>query len=176
MEDRNPLTVEIPEAKPPAKILAFDAEKQREPIPVDLDAPFFTIAKPPYTECDHRNRGVTLDIGRRVAICLCGVEIDCFDALLIYAHAQRRLINTREVIEEHKRKEAEKKAKKPFVRRVEGFSAKQSRQGRVLGYQLKLECGHDIYWDRRKPPRRATCTVCYRNESLKAAGVAVAKS
>jgi len=158
-------------SKGPSKILAFDPLKQRAPEPVDLDTPFFKITRPEYPACDHRNRGVTLDTGRRVATCLCGEDIDCFDALLIYAHAQQRLVNTRAAIEEHHRKEAEKKAKKAFVRDVRGFTARLSRRGAIIGNVLSLECGHEQYWDKRKPPRRATCETCVRNEKFKTTGV-----
>ncbi len=152
--------VDDPVATPPSKILAFDSAKQREPAPVDLDSPFFTMAPRDYSKCDHRNKGVTLDTATRKSICLCGIEIDNFDALLIYAHAQQRLINHVAAIKEHERKEAEKKAARPFVRAVTGFYAHQSKSGRILGYRLRLECEHEAYWDRRKPPRRVTCRTC----------------
>lgn len=163
------------QVKGPSKILAFDAAKGRPvPEPVDLDSPFFTVTRPQYPACDHRNRGVTLDTGRRKAICLCGEEIDCFDALMIYAHAQQRLVHTHDAIKAHYQKEAEKKAKRPYVKEVRGFCAQQTKRGRIVGYLVDLECGHTLVWDRRKPPRRATCDQCFRNDQLKAKGVAVA--
>jgi hypothetical protein len=168
------ITIEDTADKPPSKILAFDSAKERAPAPVDLDAPFFTIARPDYSKCNHRNRGVTLDTATRKAICLCGVEIDNFDALLIYAHAQQRLIHHAEAIAEHERKEAEKKAAKPFVRDVSGFCQQHSKRGRFLGWALRLECGHAASSDRRRPPRRVTCHECVRNAKLTTAGVAVA--
>lgn len=167
--------IDDPAKKVPSKILAFDSTKERQPAPVDLDTPFFTIARPDYSKCDHRDRGVTLDTATRTAICLCGVVIDCFDALLIYAHSQQRLVNHVAAIKEYERKEAEKKAAKPYVREVVGFEAHQSTRGRIVGYRLRLECQHEAYWDRRKPPRRATCRQCVRNAKLTAAGVAVAQ-
>lgn len=163
--------MEIDLAQQPSNILAFDSTKKREPEPVNLDTPFFTVKHTSYPDCDHRHRGVTLDVARRVAICLCGVEIDCFDALLIYAHAQRRLVETRQHIEEHYRKEAEKKARRPFVRDVSGYQQHLSKRGRLLGYEMTLSCGHRMYWDRRKPPCRATCDTCFKNSQLKASGV-----
>jgi len=174
--------VEDPNAKPPSKILAFDSTKEREAAPVDLDSPFFTIARTDYAKCDHRNKGVTLDTATRKAICLCGEAIDCFDALLIYAHAQRRLISHAEAIREHERKEAEKKAAKPFVKDVGSYAARyangssRTRHGRLLGYHVTLECGHEQYWDRRRLPRRMTCVTCVRNAKLTAAGVAIAET
>jgi hypothetical protein len=167
------MIVNDPTAKPPSKILAFDSTKEREAAPVDLDSPFFTIARTEYPKCDHRNRGVTLDTATRRAICLCGEVIDCFDALLIYAHAQRRLMNRVEEIRAHERKEAEKKAAKPYVRAVAGCCARRSKRGRIIGYSLTLECGHEHHWHRRTPPRRATCQACIREAKLKATGVPV---
>lgn len=163
-------------AETPSKILAFDTEKKRAPEPVDLDSPFFTIQRAPsYPDCDHRNRGVTLDMGRRKAICLCGVEIDTFDALLIYAHAQRRLTETRRFIEEARRKEEEKKMRRPFSKRVEGFETVHDRRGGVTGYHVSLECGHKhrLFTRRRRPPRKVTCETCVREAKLKAVSVAV---
>ncbi len=154
--------------RPPSKILAFDSTKAREAEPVDLDSPFFKITRPQYPACDHCNRGVMLDIGTRKVFCLCGEQIDAFDALLIYAHAQRRLVSTRQAIEEHERKEAEKKARRPFVRRVVGFCRRDR-----FGYDLQLECGHQQTLWRTKPTRSATCETCVRNAKLKADGVAV---
>lgn len=154
------------EDKPPAKLLAFDSTKARGPEPVDLDSPFFKVVHPQYPACTHRDRGVTLDVGTRRAICKCGEVIDNFDALMIYAHAQRRLVETRQVIEEHNRKEAEKKAKRPFVRDVGAFQQRmsQGRRPRFLGYEIKLHpCGHSAYWDKRHPPRRMTCEQCYKD-------------
>lgn len=167
------MEIDDPTKKAPSKILAFDSSKKLAPEPVDLDSPFFTIKPPDYSKCDHRNRGVTLDTATRTAVCLCGVVIDNFDALLIYAHAQQRLVHTRDAIEAHERKEAEKKAARPFVKTVVGFEQVLHRSGRFLGYRLKLDCGHEKRSERRKPPRRATCQVCFRNSKLTAADVAV---
>jgi|SRR6185503_5525746 len=172
-DERIAMSVEVPGAKPPSKILAFDSTKKAEPIPVDLDQPFFRVKRTEYPACNHQNRGVTMDVATRKVFCLCGEHIDAFDALLIYAHAERHLQSTRHYIEEAKRKEAEKKAAKPFVREVNGFHQERSKRGRFLYYILKLECGHHKQWDRRKPPRRATCTDCISADKLKAKGVAV---
>lgn len=170
-------TIDDPSGKPPAQILAFDSAKKREAEGVDLESPFFTIQqRPPYPACDHRNRGVTLDVATRRVFCLCGEQIDAFDALLIYAHAQRRLVAHAEAIKEHERKEAEKKAKRPFVKKVVGFAARHSSRGRVLGFDVSLDCGHSVYWDRRKQPRQMTCEQCFRNARLEAKGVAIAKT
>lgn len=164
----------------PARILAFDAERRPVPAPVDLDQPFFQITRPEHPECNHRDRGVRLDMGRRRAICLgCGEAIDTFDALLIYAHAQQRMQNTRDFIEADRRREQEKRDAKPFVRDVRGFAARfarsrrPGRHGRLLGYDVTLACGHDASWDKRKPPRRMTCHQCVRESKLKTGGVAV---
>lgn len=172
------MEVDDPTAKPPSKILAFDSAKEREAAPVDLDSPFFAIARTDYSKCDHRDRGVTLDTATRKTYCLCGELIDNFDALLIYAHAQQRLVNQANTIKAHYQKEADKKAAKPFVVEVSGVAAryltrKGKPTGRIIGYELSLRCGHRQYWDRRRPPRRVTCAMCVRNAKLKAEGVGV---
>jgi hypothetical protein len=167
-----------------AKLLAFDSTKRSEPVPVDLDSPFFEIHYYPAAPatCDHRQRGFTLDVATRTAICKCGVTVDTFDALLFYAHAQQRLIHHAETIKEHARKEAEEKAKRPFVQEVSGFEAqfantkRTDRHGRLLGWSVTLACGHRTYWQaagrfRRHPPRRITCTGCY-DASVRAAQLA----
>lgn len=162
--------MEIDLSAQPSNILAFDSTKKREPEPVNLDTPFFTVKHTHYPDCDHRNAGVTLDVARRVAVCKCGVEIDCFDALLIYAHAQRRLVETKEFIKEHRRKEEEKKAKRPFVRDIGGYSQIRSSRGHFRYYDITLSCGHHLSWTRKKLPRRATCEICFKNAQLRASG------
>lgn len=156
----------------PDNVEVFDPARKKKPMPVDLDAPFFETRRTEYPNCNHRNRGVTLDVDTRKVFCKCGEQIDAFDALLIYAHAERRLQNTRHVIEEQNRKEAEKKAKKPFARRVTGFVTRFHR-GKPIGYDVRLECGHKTYWDRRRQPRQITCNECFRADQLKANGVGV---
>jgi hypothetical protein len=164
--------IDDPNAKPPAQILAFDSAKKREPEAVDLDAPFFTVkVRPEYPACDHRNRGVTLDVATRRAICLCGEQIDAFDALLIYAHAQRRLISHAETIKEYERKEAEKKARRPFAREVTGWQRVDG------GFDVTMACGHHqhLYLPKRRHPwRRVTCEQCAREHRLKERGVSIA--
>lgn len=168
------MDINDPNATLPSKILAFDPARKVEPMPVDLDAPFFTIKWENYETCNHRNRGVTLDTSTRKAVCLCGVVIDNFDALLIYAHAQRRLINHAETIKEHERKEQEKKDRRPFVREHKGFVAFYLNK-RVVGYDVNLKCGHTVRWytskRRHSPPRTMTCDACYRAWELEQRGV-----
>lgn len=143
-----------------AKILAFDSAKDRSLRGVDLDAPFFSFAQRDYAKCDHRNRGVELDISTRQATCLCGVVIDSFDALLIYAHAQQRMQYQADAIKEHKRKQAEKDDLKPFHKHVTGWSRLDA-TGRHFGFTLTMECGHRIKWLRKRAPRTATCRECF---------------
>ena len=156
----------------PDNIEVFDPARKKKPMPVDLDAPFFEQRRVEYPNCNHRDRGVYLDVDTRKVFCKCGEQIDAFDALLIYAHAERRLQNTRDVIKEHERKEAEKKAKKPFARRVTGYVTKFKRK-KVIGYDVSLECGHKTFWMRRRCPLQITCDKCFRAEQLKAKGVGV---
>lgn len=151
----------------PSKIEAFDAKRRKRDV--NLDSPFFAVKRTPiYPDCDHRNRGVTLDVATRTAICKCGVTIDTFDALLIYAHAERRLQSTRAALDEHARKEAEQKAKRPFAKKVNGFQAIQQ-HGRLVGYTLTLDCDHTMRWYHKRPPRTATCETCYRRSRIQPA-------
>lgn len=172
MSDDRQVLDSIPIREKPDNVEVFDPSRKRT-IPVDLDAPFFTTRRTEYPNCNHRDRGVTLDVDTRKVFCKCGEQIDAFDALLLYAHAEQRLQSTRYVIEEHRRKEEEKKAKKPFLRRVTGFSARYNRRNRVIGYDVSLECGHRVIWDRRRPPRNVTCDKCFRNHELQTKGVSV---
>lgn len=161
-----------------------DSEDSTQPIEVaDLserrrkiaDERFFEIRRPQSPDCTHQWRGVTLDIGTRRVFCKCGEQIDSFDALLIYAHAETRLVSTRESIEEHKRKEAEKKARRPHFKKHVGFARRSDNSG----FDVRLECGHSAFWDTRRrtrfrsyPPRGMTCLQCVRDAELKARGVA----
>lgn len=142
-----------------------------------LDGKYFTIRRPQYPECSHRNRGVTLNEGTRKVHCLCGAEIDPFDALLIYAHEERRLLSTRAAIDEAAKKEQEKKARRPHFKQHVGFASRYDGTRRI-GFDMKLECGHSVFWDirgrrRQSAPRGVTCNECYRAEQLKAKGIAV---
>lgn len=158
-------------------IAVVDLTERREAIRNDA---FFEIKTPQYPDCSHQWRGVTLDRGTRRVFCKCGEQIDPFDALLIYAHAEQRLQHTREVIEEQKRKEQEKKDKKPHFHRHTGYSTRFGTRGEPIGYDMRLECGHGVFWDvrwrrRKGAPRGVTCNECYREAQLKARGVAVVK-
>jgi hypothetical protein len=170
------VTITDPAATPPEKIVAFDKARKKL-LDVDLDRPFFAIKR--YVDpgkCDHRHRGVTLDMATRKVYCRCGDEIDAFDALLIYAHAETHLQNTRHYLEEHARKEQEKKDKEPHVKQVTAAQRVTGRRGRFLGWQLRLDCGHQMQWDRKRLPKTATCDSCYRAAVLQARGVGVVKS
>lgn len=160
-------------AKPPGKVIVFDSTKPHPTEPINLDTLFFEVKRPEYPNCNHLDRGVTLDIGTRKVTCKCGVEMDAFDALLAYAHSERRLVNTWERIQEYKRKEREKKDKKPFARDITGLQTRFASGGRVIGYILTLRCGHQRCWDKKRRPRSAHCAECMKNAKLKDGGVAV---
>ena len=151
--------------------MAFDASRKKQ-VEIDLEKPFFKVVRPhdDPTKCNHHNRGVTLDVKTRRVYCKCGEQIDTFDALLIYANAERRLQNDRAALDEHKRKEAEQKAKKAFVQRVRGASAIYGRNGRTIrGYHITLECGHPAMWFRKRPkmPREMQCPKCFDEAQAK---------
>lgn len=140
------------------------------------DKPFFDLLpRPFYPDCDHSRRGVTLDPTTRQVFCKCGKQIDAFDALLLYAHAEKRLVSTREDIEQHKKEEADKKReqaeRKPFLRETNGYSAvfnprPPKGDGAMIGYDVRLSCGHTVRWPskgRRSPTRHMTCDICLRS-------------
>ena len=168
--------MDIPTDDKPDRVVAFDEARKRK-IEVDLDKPFFQVTRyRSYPDCNHQNRCVTMDVPERKVHCQCGVEIDAFDALLIYANAERRLQDTRYYIEEAARKEAEKKARKPFVKEMGGFAAVYTKdRKRIIGYDCALVCGHRVRWAtskrRRTPPRTMTCDQCYRESQLKEQGI-----
>lgn len=159
----------------PERVVAFDASRKKK-IEINLDEPFFTLKRASYPDCSHKDRGVEMDMDTRKVYCKCGVEIDAFDGLLIYAHAESRQRWAAERIEEVARKEAEQKAKRPFVKNTAGFSARCSGK-RIIGYDVRLECGHTKTWFRGKrrkhPPRTMTCEQCYRAAELAKKNIAV---
>lgn len=164
--------MEIDLTEKPERIVAFDPARKKR-IEVNLDEPFFTLKTPRYDECDHKRRGVELDTSTRTVYCRCGVALDVFDALLIYAHAERRLQAHAAAIKEHERKEQEKKDKRQFVRRQEGFEAIFDRRARIIGYRVRLECGHVYRHPRaRRVPATVTCQPCYDAWKLQQQGVA----
>lgn len=163
--------MEIATDEPVGRILAFDAETRATPRPVDLDAPFFRVHRPTYPECEHR-QGVTLDMGTRKAHCRgCDVEIDLFDALLIYAHAETRLQDTRRRIEEERQREARQREARKHVKQVCSWEQLKSRHGKHYGWRLGLECGHTVELYRKTRAHKATCHECVRVATLAGQGV-----
>lgn len=147
------------------------------------DKPFFTVLpRPQYPDCDHTRRGVTLDTTLRTVFCECGKQIDPFDALMVYANAEKRLIQTRADIERHRKEEADKKReqeeRKPFLREVRGFTSvfnpePPNGDGALIGFDVRLSCGHTVRWGsrgRRRPKRHLTCDICLRTERAKTKG------
>lgn len=155
----------IPVDQEPQRVVAFDASRKNK-IDVNLDEPFFTLKRASYRECDHKNLGVELDMDTRKVYCKCGTEIDAFDGLLIYAHAERRQRWAAERIEEAARKEAERQAKRQHVKRVTQWAQRPKFRGRHGGWDVLLECGHSSTWDKKRQPREMTCEKCYRAAEL----------
>lgn len=169
------MEIELPPDQPD-NVVVF-RKRDGEQVAVDLREPFFKERPRDYTKCDHTRRGVEYDLSERKVYCKCGEQIDPFDALLIYAHAERRLIHHAESIKEHERKEQEKKDRRPFVREHSGYAAFYAQGNkRVLGYMVNLKCGHSVRWYKGKrrhssPPRSMTCDACYRAWELEQRGV-----
>jgi hypothetical protein len=151
-----------------------DAKRRRQ------DQPFFEILpRPRFPDCDHSKRGVQLDRTTRTVRCLCGAQIDPFDALLVYAHAEERLIGTKRDLEAHKQEEAAKRteqaARRPFLRDVGGFTsvynpAPPEGDGALIGFDVQLSCGHRVRWPsrgKRHPRRHLTCEICLRVDRAK---------
>lgn len=140
--------------------------------PSDDDDPFFhVIDRFSYMGaklCTHDRTGFSLDEIARVVKCRqCGEVVDAFDALLAYAGSEKRLVRARAAIVEHAEKEAEKRerkaAREPFLRRVvkrTPIKDKTLKAEPVVGYRLKLACGHVTRWDGERPPRHRTCATC----------------
>lgn len=163
------------------KVTAFDKSK-RKPAgqSVDLDAPFFNERKEPprdYSKCDHTQLGFEYSVKHRKVYCRCGELVDPFDAVVALAHAERRLQSTREAIDEHNRKQAEEKAKKPFVKAVAGFEHSYDRRGAAMSRTYRLECGHSVTQHRGRGFKRywkkATCVECYRASELAKKNIAI---
>jgi len=139
------------------KVEEFDRTRRRSGDP---NSPFFEIKEPNYSECNHRHRGFILDTTRRMAVCKCGVDVHPFDALVIYAQAERRLQNQADIIESHRKREEEKRAKHKHYHRT--VSAVATPDG--SGYIVQLDCGHKQAWYKRTPPRGISCGICLSEE------------
>ena len=139
-------------------------------IGVDLDAPYFAVTEEYMAgnRCKHVEFGVELDKVDRVARCQkCHVTIDPFEALLNYAKAERRLVNTlsqiRQAEESERRSKEREQERKPFARRVVGRVDRKDLAQKtepVIGQTLTLECGHskEVGVDNRF--KRVTCVEC----------------
>lgn len=171
--------IEGPKVVPVESIEAANRERQNKP--------FFEVLEVPWNaECSHQRRGVTLDPKTRTVYCKCGAVLDPFDALMIYAKAERRLVSTRDDIEHHKQEEARKvreaEERKPFLRQVNGFCAVYNPKppqgdGAIVAYNVTLHpCGHTVRWPtrgRRNPGRNLTCDICRRSHRAKQTGTLV---
>jgi hypothetical protein len=129
-----------------AKIKARLAPYLSEPY-FEVQRAFMSLAM---KKCDHKEHGVILDELDRAAICRnCRREIDPFEALLNYAHAEERLVNAVEALRESGRREAQKLARVAIVskcnRKVvsrEPVRNLELKAEPIIGYKNTLGCGH----------------------------------
>lgn len=145
----------------------------------ELDQPYFEVSSEfealTTKRCMHIEHGVRLDkIDRRCYCRGCGIMVDPFEALLYYASAERRLVSTREQIQQHveaeQRKKQREKERRPYKRRVVSTApVYENDQGIevVVGHLLTLECGHTRNWTNPRTPEHATCEECQKTGKRK---------
>ena len=134
-----------------------------------LDQPYFTVPSDG-GGCSHRGHGVELRVLDRVVVCQgCRKAVDAFDALVNFARDEQRLVGTLERIEDHHRREEERKAadkaRRPWARKVLGRRAVRDlslKAEPVTGHVLTLECGHEVKCGPERIPRQVTCRTCER--------------
>jgi len=133
-----------------------------------LDDPYFTRANEHVGRgCDHVNAGMTLDHKSRTVACACGTVLDPFDALVLYARSEDRLVSTLGEMRKRDARLAEEKqrekARRPFARAVVGRAAIKDETLKAeptTGYALTLECGHAARCGPERVPKRVTCRTC----------------
>ena len=143
---------------------------------IDLEQPYFIVDGRwmKGTRCAHENHGVRLDeIDRRCYCRGCNLQLDPFDALLHYAASEQRLIHHASTITQHEQAEAARKQadkdRRPFTRAVTGFTAVKDmtlKAEPIIGYTLKLECGHASKCGPNRKPKRVTCRTCQAEARL----------
>lgn len=118
--------------------------------------------------CIHAHYGVKLDKQTQRAYCnKCGEEIALFDALWNYHHAEERLVQTLQSLDDHDKREAEKKARdrerRPFMRNVKGWKNVHDmtlKEEPVVARIYELECGHKRRMDGDRSFERVHCSEC----------------
>lgn len=142
-----------------------------ETLGVDFDVPFFKVTDMLATRvrggCDHLDRGVRLDMGTRTATCVCGTRIDLFDALLIYANAEQRLVRSVAAVKHAAQAEVDRKAReqarRPFLRKVVSRRERKDlslKAEPTVGYDVTLECGHTSQHGPGRRLKNMTCGTC----------------
>lgn len=137
-----------------------------------LNEPYFQI-EPDYLamttgRCMHKEYGVRLDaVDRRCYCKRCGIQIDPFEALVNYAHAEQRLVSTRRAIEDAEKRQATQKQRekdrRPFARAVVGRVPRKDlslKAEPVIGYTVTLSCGHTRETNGERQYRQVTCGDC----------------
>lgn len=137
-----------------------------------LDKPYFTPSNE-RNGCIHSQFGVRLDKTAQRAYCLkCGTEIALFDALWNYHHAEERLVHTLQQLDEHDKRDAEKKQRdkerRPFMRAVTGTKAHRDMELKsepVVAITYTLECGHTRRMDGDRRFTKVHCSTCQMEDA-----------
>lgn len=128
---------------------------------VDRETPFFSQVYVA-VECWHDNVGVNIDRRGRKCYCKgCGAELDPFEALLLYATAEARLVHTKQEIITRQEKAAESIGMRAFVRDVMSVEPNKWGDQVMRGFTVVLACGHSRQSDRDVAPKRMSCFACY---------------
>lgn len=137
-----------------------------------LNTPFFeTVGKLEAMvakRCDHSQHGMRLDqMDRRVYCRGCGISVDPFEALLIFAHAEQRLVQQVKALADARdadaRAKQREKDRRPFLRRATGWKPVKDEKLKaepIIGWQVTLACGHTILAMTQRQPKTMTCPNC----------------
>jgi hypothetical protein len=132
-----------------------------------LNKPYFEIARGSMN-CTHSQYGILLDKTTQRAYCLnCKQEIALFDALWNYHQAEQRLVHHLQSLDEHDKREAEKKKRdkerRPFMRKVTDTKAVRDMSLKaepVVAQIYTLECGHERKMDGDRRFEKVHCSAC----------------
>lgn len=132
-----------------------------------LNKPYFAVANRSMS-CIHSHYGVTLDKTTQRAYCNnCKQEIALFDALWDYHHAEQRLVQTLQSLDEHDERQVAKKerdkARRPFMRAVKSTKDVRDmtlKSEPVIARIYTLECGHTRKMDGDRSFDRVHCHQC----------------
>lgn len=132
-----------------------------------LNKPYFTPTGTSMA-CIHHHYGVRLDKTAQRAYCIqCGTEIALFDALWDYHQAEQRLVQTLQGLDEHDKREAERKRRdkerRPFMRAVKSTKPVHDmtlKEEPIIAQIYTLECGHTRQMDGDRRFDRVHCHQC----------------